>query len=122
MWIGSFGRLIYHYTGVCREMTRLILLFAAVLTIASAAHAQGAERISVARQCAEEIEQQAGCTTACTNQTWPEVARCINVKLSRPMPQGIIERCIRQTQKNRPVTACELCGDPVAEVFVCAAE
>ncbi len=99
---------------------RVILPFAAGLAIASIAHAQAGEWQSIARQCAEEIEEEAGCTTACTNETWPAVARCVNVKLKNPMPQGIIERCIRQTQKTRPVTTCQLCGDPVAEVFSCA--
>ncbi len=97
-----------------------VIPFAAVLAIASITPTQAGELQSVARQCAEEIERQAGCTTACTNQTWPEVARCINVKLKHPMPRGILERCIRQTEENRPITACELCGDPVADVFACA--
>jgi hypothetical protein len=101
-------------------MIRFALPFAVGLTIASAAFAQAGELQSIARQCAEEIEEEAGCTTACTNETWPAVARCVNAKLKTPMAHGIIERCIRQTQKTRPATACQLCGDPVAEVFLCA--
>ncbi len=113
---------VYHYTGVCREMTRFILPFAAGLAIASAAHAQVAEWQLVAQQCAAEAEQKFGCTTACVNQTWPNVARCVNLRLRRPMPQALIERCIVQTNQARSPSACELCGDPVSDVLACASE
>ena len=98
----------------------LAFVVAVVILVAfSSAQARAAEWQPLARQCAEEIEQQSRCTTACTNKTWPEVARCANFRLKRPLPQAVIERCISQTQQHRSAAAAELYGDPVAEVFAC---
>ncbi len=99
-------------------MLRVVTIAAALLCSSSAAHAT--EWQPLARQCAEEVEQQAGCTSACTNTTWAEVARCANFRLKPRVPQDVFERCVRKTKRARPSSACPLCGDPVAEVFACA--
>lgn len=95
---------------------RALLAYLLVMSVANAAEWQ-----TLAQECAQEIDQQAGCTTACVNKLFPEWVRCANARLTPPLPQGKIEMCIRQVQKERAATrACELCGDPVRSAFDCA--
>ena len=95
--------------------------FLAAIALLSASIAQAADWADVRAECVAEIEQQAGCTTACVNQTWPEIARCTNSRLSRKVPADKLEVCIRKGQRARERShTAELRGDPVRDAFVCA--
>jgi hypothetical protein len=98
-----------------------IAVFVTALLCSGAA--QAAEWQPLERQCAEEVERSAGCTTACVNRLFPEIARCVNARLRHPVPPAALERCIPEVSRARTAArACELCGDPVDSTFQCAAQ
>lgn len=100
-----------------------IMLFVATvatLLLISAA-ARAADLISIQRQCAAAVEQANGCTTACVNRLWKEVARCTNERSGHRFPLDKLEKCMRQVDSRRIAARTpELVGNPVAEAFTCA--
>jgi hypothetical protein len=99
-------------------MIRTLLLATAIACATVAAAAETEEQIT--RECVAEIERQAGCTSACVNKTWPEVARCVNARKPHHFPAERLDVCIRQVQTARVASrTSELVGDPVGEAFAC---
>lgn len=100
------------------------LMFAIAFTLAillAAGVVDAADLTSMQRQCAAEIEQANGCTTACVNALWKEVARCTNEKIGHRFPPDKLEKCMHQVDSRRVAArTAELVGNPVAEAFTCA--
>lgn len=83
----------------------------AVLSVAAIAHAQ--EWSPVARQCSAEIGEQAG--------HWPEWSRCVIARVYPKTDPGRVSACIHKVEEIRErEQACNMCGDPVADVVRCA--
>lgn len=97
-------------------------LLASLLIIAISFRAQSAELERIQQQCAAEIEQQYGCTTACVTGLLPQLARCVNAHLVRPFPEEKLLSCAQRVQVERIESGtCEACGpDPVLRSFECA--
>lgn len=81
--------------------------------------AQAQDWRPVERACAQSIDEQYGCTTACDNRLWPYYAACAihqvyGNRVSQERFQAAVDRV--WTERRR-IRACELCGDPVRDVF-----
>jgi hypothetical protein len=101
-------------------MARICGLTVIVALSLPAWHSEAANLPTAVRQCVQQVEQQYGCTTACVNQTWPEVVRCANDQLTHPFSQDRLDVCIQRVQNARDAAqSCELCGDPVRSAFNC---
>lgn len=100
-------------------MRHIILACFSVYALVIAA---AAAQISADPACVAQMEQQYQCTTACVNQTWPDIARCTNSKLAHRVPDGKLEACItRGLEARARAKSPELSKqDPVAAAFKCA--
>jgi hypothetical protein len=76
----------------------------------------------VARQCAAEIDAQAGCGSC--GGLWPQWAECtIKRVYGRQVSEWVTKACINQIQARRNQQhACAACGDPVADVVRCVGQ
>jgi hypothetical protein len=99
---------------------RAIILTAALCAASPMAHAQ--TWLPIARECAEAIDRQYGCTTACDNQLWPLYARCTVQRFyGDKISAARLDACMQQIWDRRwQQKTCELCGDPVGEALSCA--
>jgi hypothetical protein len=102
-------------------MSRLIFaILAAAVLIPLPVQAQESAWRPAVRQCAEIIDREQHCTTACDNALWPSYVSCAIGKLRLNIPADRIEACARRVSEQRKAQrACELCGDPAQSFFTC---
>jgi hypothetical protein len=99
---------------------RTIVAAAVLCTVALPAVAQAWQPAE--RACGAAIEQQYGCTTACTNKLWPLIARCtVQRTYGHRISAARLDACMKPIWDRRwEQQTCELCGDPVGEAIRCA--